>query len=224
MQRVPLLQFAVTLGASWLLAIPASSVVAEEQPGYWAGNVSLAQPASLPEIDDAAEAAPLPPPVSAPIVSRAAMPTRRVRQVAFIEPVTAPVTNQARQALDFYGGYTARATLNQMPRRSAIRPATTGQMQHNGKPFQNATTGTTVSPYLNLFRDDDRDTDASPSYYAFVRPQLDQQEAAQRQQRELDRMQRQGQAVPAASGGQYQSTGGPARYMDTAQFYGGWRR
>jgi hypothetical protein len=218
MRRISRHSFVAILGASTLLTCTSARTRAEEAPGYWAGNVSLQQPRSMPAIDDA-EAAPIPRPTSAPL----ARPSRRVQQAMYAEPIAAPVTNQTQQALNFYGGYSARATLNQMPRRTPIQPAAVGQMTHSGKPFQGVTTTTTVSPYLNLFRDDNRDTESIPSYFAFVRPQLEQQDMLAKQQRELDRLGRQLQRRPTSAAA-YQSTGGPARYMDTAQFYGGWRK
>ena len=86
-----------------------------------------------------------------------------------------PITNQTRQALNFYGGRSAFNTLSEMPRRSPIQPASAGQLQHNGKPFQGTRPWSDLSPYLNLFRDERGATDAVPSYYTFVRPQLEQQ-------------------------------------------------
>jgi len=137
---------------------------------------------------------------------------------------TMPVTNQTRQALNFYGGRAAIQTLSEMPRRSPIQPASTGQLQHNGKPFQGMSSGPTVSPYLNLFRDERTTSEAVPSYYTFVRPQLEQQAANQRQQRDIQQLQRQLQSRQ-----QYRTTvvpgaGTQARYFDTAQFYAGWQR
>jgi hypothetical protein len=207
------------LGAIVLLACTATPTTAEDAPSYWAGNVSLVQPRSMPAIDDA-EAAPMPRPTRAPVAQR----SHGVRQASYADPLAAPVTNQTQQALNFYGGYSARATLNQMPRRTPIQPAAMGQMAHDGKPFQGVTASTTISPYLNLFRDEERETESVPNYYAFVRPQLDQQEALAQQQRELDRRGRQLNHRPPGGSAQYQSSGGPARYMDTAQFYGGWRK
>jgi hypothetical protein len=140
------------------------------------------------------------------------------------------MTNQTRQALSFYGGHSAVRTLSGMPRRSPIQPSATGQMPHNGKPFQLASTGPTVSPYLNLFLDDDETTEAAPNYYAFVRPQLEQQAENQQHQREIQRLQRQVQGgAQTRTGPQYGASsvpgaGSPARFMDTAQFYGGWQR
>jgi hypothetical protein len=140
------------------------------------------------------------------------------------------MTNQTRQALSFYGGQSAVRTLSGMPRRTPIQPSTTGQMPHNGKPFQLASTGPTVSPYLNLFLDNDETTEAAPNYYAFVRPQLEQQAANQEQQREVQRLQRQirggaqSRTVPQYGASSVPGAGSPARFMDTAQFYGGWQR
>ena len=141
-----------------------------------------------------------------------------------------PITNQTRRALAFYGGQSALNTLSEMPRRSPILPNSNGPMPHNGKPFQTASTGPTVSPYLNLFREEEATTEAAPSYYAFVRPQLEQQAANQQQQRDIQQLQRQLQAtsatrvVPQYRAATVPGTGTPARFMDTAQFYGGWQR
>jgi hypothetical protein len=72
--------------------------------------------------------------------------------------------------------------------------------------------------------------EGAPNYYAFVRPQLEQIEGSRRQQAEILRLQRQMQsnakAVPApiAGGAAVPNSGVAARYMDTAQFYSGWRR
>lgn len=133
------------------------------------------------------------------------------------------ITPQNQQVLEFYGGRSAARTLSQMPRRSAIQPATAGPLQHNGKPFQSASAGPTVSPYLNLFREEQGATDAVPSYYTFVRPQLEQQASYRQQQREIELLQRQVQGRSGASR-PVAGSGTQARYFDTAQFYGGWQR
>jgi hypothetical protein len=134
------------------------------------------------------------------------------------------VTSQTRQVLDFYGGRSAIHTLSEMPRRSPIQPASTGQLQHNGKPFQEASTGPTVSPYLNLFRDEHETSDSVPSYYTLVRPQLEQQATFQQQQRQIQQLQRQVQGKPQYRASTASNGGMQARYFDTAQFYGGWQR
>lgn len=88
------------------------------------------------------------------------------------------------------------------------------------KPFSGAGAGSPISPYLNLFRSEEQN--AAPNYYAFVRPQLQQEEANRQQQAQLQQLQRQVQqatyTTPAAS------VAGGARYGDTGRYYGGWRR
>jgi hypothetical protein len=135
-----------------------------------------------------------------------------------------PVTNHTRKALNFYGGQRAISTLNEMPRRTPIQPTSYGPLPHNGKPFQTASTGPTISPYLNLFRDENENGESVPTYFSFVRPQMEQQAAAQQQQRDIAQLQRQVQGRAQARAISTPGAGVPARYMDTAQFYGGWQR
>jgi hypothetical protein len=78
-------------------------------------------------------------------------------------PVIAPFSDpqlptQTRQALAFYGGYSARTTLSQMPRRAPLQPAPSRPLHSPIKPFQNFQPVPTISPYLNLDRDEE-DTD-----------------------------------------------------------------
>lgn len=134
------------------------------------------------------------------------------------------VTPQNRQVLEFYGGRSAARTLSQMPHRSTIQLATSGPVQHNGKPFQSTTASPTVSPYLNLFREEQGATDPVPSYYTFVRPQLEQQASYQQQQREIEQIRRQMQGGTSTAQRPTYGVGTQARYFDTAQFYGGWQR
>ncbi len=95
------------------------------------------------------------------------------------------------------------------------------------KPFQGFESGPTVSPYLNLYRNED-DGESAPNYYAFVRPQVEQTEANRNQQIELQKLQRQLQSTtvvtPRYRGAVPSTTGAAARFMDTAQFFGGWPR
>lgn len=90
------------------------------------------------------------------------------------------------------------------------------------KPFSASTNVTpTISPYLNLFRDESRE--AAPNYFTFVRPMQQQYETAHQQQMQLQRLQRQVQQAtytsPATAG-----VAGGARYGDTGRYYSGWRR
>jgi hypothetical protein len=160
----------------------------------------------------------------APVFPKPGIPTP-----FFTRPLIEPqVTNQTRQALSFYGGYAARATLSQQPRRTPIQASAPRPLFRQAKPFQNLTPEPTVSPYLNLHRDE-TNNEGAPNYFAFVRPQLQQLEANRMQQRDLQQLRGQLQATSTVVGPQYQATGlpgtgTPARYMDTAQFYNGMRR
>jgi hypothetical protein len=175
------------------------------------------------------------PPAPPAHVLKAAIPTPvfprpGLRSPAFVPPFAEPkVTTRTRQALNFYGGYSARTTLSQQPRRTPIRAAPAMPMSRQVKPFQTVHREPTVSPYLNLHRDE-RNNEGAPNYFSFVRPQIEQLEANRRQQRDYQQLSGQLQGLSATVvRPQYQSTelpgtGTPARYMDTAQFYGGLRR
>ena len=54
------------------------------------------------------------------------------------------------------------------------------------KPFSDAQRGPTLSPYLNLLRNDEGG--GLPNYHTFVRPVLEQQESNRRQQQQLQRL------------------------------------
>lgn len=94
------------------------------------------------------------------------------------------------------------------------------------KPFSSIRSQQTVSPYLNLFREEQ--IEDIPNYYTYVRPQLQQQQTNRQQHAELQRLRQQVQqtrfgsptAPPAGTTGMRQA----ARYGDTGQFYGGWQR
>lgn len=89
------------------------------------------------------------------------------------------------------------------------------------KPFTGASSGPTISPYLNLFREDTTTNDL-PNYYTFVRPQQRQLEANQQQRQQIQQLQRQvrqaSYTTPATN------VAGGARFGDTGRFYRGWRR
>lgn len=110
------------------------------------------------------------------------------------------------------GGYRTAA------RNGATPPSIAGS---KSKPFSNVGSTPTISPYLNLFRDE-TDNNAAPNYYAFVRPQQDQFDANRQQQAQMQQLQRQVRQATYTS----PSTGmsGGARYGDTGRFYSGWRR
>jgi hypothetical protein len=88
------------------------------------------------------------------------------------------------------------------------------------KPFSGVSSGPTVSPYLNLFREG-AETGA-PNYYTFVRPMQDQYETNRQQVAQLQRLQRQVQQAT------YNATptgvSGGARFGYTGGYFGGVRR
>jgi hypothetical protein len=184
---------------------------------YWAGDVSMA-----PSAEDNLNQ---PTPREMPLVAPPAANTN-----VDVPPQDGPqLTTQTRQVLDFYGGRSARATLNQIPRATAISSAPVASMplaaRRSAKPFRNEDNSPTLSPYLNLFRDENA-TQGIPNYQAFVQPKLEQQAAVQRQQIQSQRLQRRGQPAAAAGGQNGGSatagTSTAAHFMDTAQFYGSW--
>lgn len=122
----------------------------------------------------------------------------------------------ARQVTPYGGGATAAAL---SPIQRPARPAATGIRRPATKPFNTIVQTPTLSPYLNLYREEAED--AAPNYHTFVRPMQRQQETNRRQINQLQQLQqqvRQASYAPPASGGS-----GAARYGDTGHFYGGWR-
>ena len=128
----------------------------------------------------------------------------------------------------FFGGASSRASLNQLSRRAPIQSAPPQMMRGQAKPFETIYREPTISPYLNLYRDED-DSESAPNYHAFVRPHQEQIETNRLQQREIHRLRGQLQgisttiAAPQYGEASLPATGTRSRYMDTAQFYGGRR-
>lgn len=127
--------------------------------------------------------------------------------------------------LDFYQSGTSQRTLSQMASRPASGRTTTtyAGVQQARKPFQGVSAAPTVSPYLNLFRDEQGSE--LPNYYTFVRPQLQQQATNRAQQAELMRLRRQVQTMPlgnqatAMQNAPVSATGHGTRYLNTSHFY-----
>lgn len=137
-----------------------------------------------------------------------------------------PMAGPMRRGI--YAGRPGAPGFAQLPRRRAIQPNPQLSFQRNAKPFEAYQPETTISPYLNLYRDED-DVRTMPNYFTFVRPQLEQLEINRAQQRELQQLRAQLRKVGTPAAPRYPSGGIPvggtsARYMDTAQFYSGWQR
>jgi hypothetical protein len=126
------------------------------------------------------------------------------------------VTGSSNPAVNYFGGMRTRAAVVNAPRRQAPQPHTAPSPPHV-KPFSNVYQSPTVTPYLGL---DIATGDLGvPNYYAFVRPQLRQQEALAAASGQLHGNQRLRMAgQPATAGGpgtpQFLNTGG---YFPTAQ-------
>lgn len=155
------------------------------------------------------------------------MPTYVPRPAApqAMAPMPAPapqLPSQTENALNFYGGQSARATLAQIPQRpstAAMQPAP-APATRAPKPFTGGTTGPTVSPYLNLYRDED--ISDLPNYYTYVRPQFEQQATNNRQAAALGRLQNQvRQATAPAGDGRYGApgTGHSTHFGNTGRYY-----
>ena len=197
-----------------------------------------AQPAATsdaaPELSE-----PAPPPVTEakPIKSvapKAPMQKLRRNNPPAVAPQQADsqvINNQIRPALNFYGGNPARATLSQFPRRSPIYTGAQQPIQQQIKPFNSIYQEPAISPYMNLYRDE-RDPENALNYFTMVRPQQDQIEANRAQQNEIQSLSRQLQGRSRSAAARQTAApvydnpdrSTPARYMDTAQFYGGWAR
>lgn len=93
------------------------------------------------------------------------------------------------------------------------------------KPFSGVQRRPTLSPYLGLLRDADDSADL-PAYFAFVRPQQEQQRVNQRQNREMQQLNRQVQQLDRRiinpSGTQtLRPTGHQTLFMNLSHYYGG---
>lgn len=90
------------------------------------------------------------------------------------------------------------------------------------KPFKNVQQRPTVSPYLNLVRDD---SGAAANYQTLVRPQMEQIDINRRQEMQFDRLDRQFQnfrsesAFPQEGSLDIRETGHTTRFMNRSHYY-----
>lgn len=126
---------------------------------------------------------------------------------------------QPRNAAEYYGWPTAAQGPAAAPTTTVAPLATRPIAGPAGKPFTHINESPTLSPYLNLYRE--QTDDSIPNYYAFVRPQQEQIALNREQARELSKLRQRVQqvqyAAPAAAG-----AGG--RFNNTGRFYQGWNR
>ena len=119
--------------------------------------------------------------------------------------------------------------MSQFPRRATLQLNPQRVTRRHPKPFETAEHEPTISPYLNLDRDENDPQDI-PNYLTLVLPQLEQMQMDRTQQREIQQLRGQLQnmsanviAAPAFEMNSSTGMGGSARFMDTAQFYRGMR-
>lgn len=125
-------------------------------------------------------------------------------------------------AMEYFGKSRPHFYVAQQAQRSlpAPPPAPASNMVQRSKPFSNVRSGPTISPYLGL---DIRESGVGlPNYYAFVRPQLDQQQQNQVQQAQYQRLQRQFNTAvggPAITGDGMPTTGHATQFMNPGGYY-----
>jgi hypothetical protein len=124
-------------------------------------------------------------------------------------------------ALRYFGGKNAQIVYQQPPARKQLPAPQPVQVTRASKPFSGKVTDSTITPYLNL---DIRQSDVGiPNYYAFVRPQLDQQRTNQLQSRQMQRMQRDLRmaSVPgiASPNGGIPTTGHSTQFLNIGNYF-----
>ena len=217
-------RFLLAVAGAALFAVSVPTIAAEEQVSSLAirpepASSSADEPPAMPtDVQPSALPAESPPPAAPaadsqpPKLPVAKLPFRRsnISATTVMRAIPEPqVTNQTRQALGFYGGNPARQTLSQFPHRTPIQAGPPQPIRQQIKPFNAVYREPTISPYLNLYREED-DTQSAPNYYAFVRPQLEQNDANRLQQGEIQRLTRQLQSrSPTMAAPRYQPTGTP---------------
>jgi len=134
-----------------------------------------------------------------------------------------PLTLQTQHVLGFYGTKPySTASLRKLPRRPSSPPSR--RRTPAQKPFSRDQLRPAISPFLNIFRDDE--LESAPNYYAFVRPQMQQQEFARQQRLENQRLKRQVQTMSTGGGfsaggnRSLPTTGHTTRFMNIGGYYG----
>ena len=126
--------------------------------------------------------------------------------------------------------YAARIALGaesytwQSVRGAEARPLSQQTTRPTAKPFNTIVQSPTVSPYLNLYREEQ--AEGVPNYFSFVRPQQRQIQAMRSQAGQLQQIERRVQQATYTAPAQ--PTAGQeglraARFGDTGRYYGAWR-
>jgi hypothetical protein len=135
------------------------------------------------------------------------------------------VPPSAAGVLAYYNNPQAAATLSQIPGRPVTARPPQRMVGAAAKPFAAVDREPTISPYLNLFRDDLEGNKGVSNYFTLVRPQLRQQQANQQQFREIQRLEQQvrtlqyQQDLGTTNSAGVPATGHRTRFFDTGAFY-----
>ncbi len=215
--------------ASLFVALTTPNSPSMAQQGVGGSSIRLTSASESVDYDSSAQSNEQsydPPPVQ-PVRQQAMQSGPSLTPPVVHTPAQPPAMSGTKMPAGFYASAEARATLQQLPGpapvRSAPRPQTT---RRGGKPFQGIQSQSTISPYLYMNAAGGSST-AITNYLAFVRPELEKEEANRQQQREIQQLRAQVQKMSTTEGtNMRQSTrqNTAAHYMDTAQFYRGWQR
>ena len=105
-----------------------------------------------------------------------------------LSSLTSRPTARMNPALRYFGGKNAQTVYQQPTIRQQLPQPQPVHVARASKPFSGTVRTSTITPYLNL---DVRQSEVGlPNYYAFVKPQLDQQRTNQKQTQRMQRMQR----------------------------------
>ena len=122
------------------------------------------------------------------ISSAQGQPTTYSSMSGSLPAPTSRQTARMNPALRYFGGKNAQTVYQQPTIRQQLPQPQPVQVARAGKPFSGTVRTSTITPYLNL---DVRQSEVGlPNYYAFVKPQLDQQRTNQKQTQRMQRMQR----------------------------------
>ncbi|MEM8865613.1 MAG: hypothetical protein AAGF31_08745 [Planctomycetota bacterium] len=149
-------------------------------------------------------------------------PGARAQRMPQASPRQMPMDRTAESVMRYYGKRREAMPQPVAPRRYVSQASYTEPA--NERPFDEVTEQPTVTAYLGLFREEFEES--TPNYYTFVRPQLQRERAAQKQQIENEQLRRRnGRSVATAPRvSSAAAAGNASRYGDTGQYYNTWTR
>lgn len=199
-------------------------------PACWAQTDAAPELPNWQSTPSTKPTVPLPefvPPAAAPVPGIALpQPKPMVPRQRLSAEATANLPKQVQNVIDFYGGATSARALAQLPQRPSTGTVagtpSPPPVRQQIKPFEGTVAGApTLSPYLNLFIEDDNNP--LPNYHTYVRPAFQQQSLNRSAERQLHTLESQvrtasyGQSVAPPAG--VPGTGHGTRYFNTSRYY-----